>query len=71
MDSHEIETLVKALRADHVRLVNKDRRKIMLCGDSVMGEWEVWGQTRKYERTHCIEHGEFETCLKVLIGEEA
>jgi hypothetical protein len=46
-------------------LVSVDRLRTMSYEN---GKWEVWGQSRKYDRNHLIERGTLNKCLSALIG---
>lgn len=59
------EKIIEAIKNDKIYLVSDDSMRRMIC---VEGVWEVWGQRKKYDKTHLIEYDDFDRCLNALIG---
>ena len=59
-------TIEEIIKSGKAHVISADRLRRMFYDN---GEWEVWGQVRKYDRTHLIEKGNLDYCIKALIGE--
>ena len=59
--------LLEAVQTKDVHMQSFDRLRRMFYSD---GQWEVWGQDRKWDREHLIEKSpDISVAIKALVGD--